>query len=81
MNEHALLISSRDREVWTYEEKRLLDRASRVIVAHGDRMQIVCGHPLCPDRRIQLMQDDTNPAGRILRCGHLDRHFARKLSH
>lgn len=77
MNESALLISTRRRVVWTIAERRLLDKVAKAFNVHGDKFKLVCGSEVCPSPQIALAQDDTNPAGRVLRCGCTDREFSR----
>lgn len=74
----ALLINTRTRDVWTYDEKRLLDRLARIFNEHGDKLALTCGNATCPDPKMALAADDTDPAGRVLRCGCKDRHFLPK---
>lgn len=77
MNDAALLISTRQRRVWTKADRKLLDRVSKVFNAHGDKLKLVCGSPVCPDRDITLQRDQRDPGGRVLRCGCTDRVFTR----
>jgi hypothetical protein len=70
----ALLISTRDRDVWTHENKRLLDRLARMLNSAEVKLLLRCQRATCPDPQIVLAEDDTNPAGRVLRCGCTDRH-------
>lgn len=77
MQDSAYLISTRRRVVWTIAERRLLDKVSKAFNVHGDKFQLVCGSAVCPAPAISLAQDDTNPSGRVLRCGCTDREFSR----
>lgn len=73
----ALLISSRDRAVWTRSDKKILDRCAKVFNLHGDKLLLLCGNPCCPDPRMGLVNDGSDPAGMSLRCGCTDRVFSR----
>ena len=77
MSDGALLISNRQRVVWTKDERRPLDRVAKVFNAHGDKFQLVCGSPFCPEPSIVLEKDSSDPGGRVLRCGCRDRVFTR----
>lgn len=72
----AMLISTRDREVWTTDEKKRLDRCAKDFNIHGDKLLLVCGNPCCPDARMILQQDASSPGGMVLRCGCRDRVFS-----
>lgn len=69
--------NTRQRTVWTRDEKKLLDRLAKVFNMHGDKLQLRCGNPVCPDTRMTLAQDATSPGGMVLRCGCTDRVFSR----
>lgn len=75
MNEAALLITTRDRVVWTTDEKKRLDRCAKDFNMHGDKLLLVCGNPCCPDPHMHLHQDQTSAGGMVLRCGCTDRCF------
>lgn len=77
----ALIISTREREVWTYENKRRLDRLAHDLNTANVVLMLKCANPLCPDPQMTLAQDDTHAGGRVLRCGCRDRHFAPKGMH
>lgn len=68
---------SRTRDVWTNDERRLFDRAAKMVRSHGDLMLLRCGSDLCPDRAITLEADASDARGAVLRCGCTDRSFAR----
>ncbi len=74
----ALIISTREREVWTYENKRHLDRLAHMLSTAGVRLMLKCANPLCPDPQMCLAKDDHDPGGRVLRCGCKDRSFMPK---
>ena len=73
--ESAMLISTREREVWTTDEKKRLNRCAKDFNAHGDKLLLVCGNPLCVDPRMTLQQDHSAPGGMVLRCYCRDRVF------
>lgn len=67
----------RTREVWTNDDRRLFDRACRMVSGHGDRLLLKCGNDLCPDRAIVLEADAGAERGAVLRCGCTDRVFSK----
>lgn len=78
---HAgLLVPSRlarDRDVWPWDEKRVLDRAAALCKAHGVAMILRCGRPECsePD-----LAGEARPGGSFaLTCGCTERVFERGL--
>lgn len=75
VHESAMLVNTRERVVWTTDEKRRLDRCAKDFNAHGDKLLLICGNPVCPDRSIVLHVDQTHPGGAVLRCGCTDRYF------
>jgi hypothetical protein len=77
LTDGAMLISTRVRTVWTTHERKLLDRLAKVFNMHGDKLQLRCGNPVCPDNRISLAQDHSSAGGAVLRCGCTDRVFTR----
>lgn len=76
----ALLISTRDREVWTHENKRLLDRLAVMLNSADVGLGLRCTRIGCPSPQIVMVRDDTDPAGRVLRCGCKDRHVEPRRS-
>lgn len=76
MIDEALLITTRDRVVWTQDEKKHLDRCAKDFNAHGDKFLLRCGNPCCPDPVMRMHQDATSPGGVVLRCGCSDRLFS-----
>lgn len=74
----ALLISTRAREVWTYEQKRRIDRMASDLRTAQVHLLLQCGNPTCPDPQMRVVPDGSSPNGRILRCGCKDRHFLTK---
>lgn len=69
------ILSTRDRAVWTNDERKHLDRCAKDFNAHGDKLIMVCGNPCCPEPTIRLHPDEREPAGAVLRCGCTDRVF------
>lgn len=67
----------RTREVWTNADRRLFDRACRMVRGKGDRLLLHCGNELCADRTIKLEADAGAERGAVLRCGCTDRVFSR----
>lgn len=72
----VLRVDTRRREVWTRDEKKIIDRAARVLNSHGDRMKLVCGSDICPDNRIVMVVDQSDPSGAQLACGCTTRCFS-----
>lgn len=65
----------RDRQVWTKDEWRLLDRATKLLNARGIALQFQCMTPGCDAEPIERLRQ---PDGTIvLRCAHADRAFMR----
>jgi hypothetical protein len=65
----------RDRQVWTKDEWRLLDRATRLLNSRRVGLQLKCLDPRCDREPIErLRQPD---GGILLRCAHVDRTFMR----
>lgn len=77
MNDAAMLISSRRRVVWTNDERRLFDRVARFVNAHGDKLSLRCGSPVCTEPTMTVAHDNSHPGGRVLRCGCTDRVLTR----
>ena len=71
----AVLISSRTREVWTYENKRHLDRMAKLLNSASVLLKLECDRPGCPDVRLRLVADTMEPTSRILQCGCTNRAF------
>lgn len=65
----------RDRQKWTRDEWKLLDRATRVMGRHGLTVMLECQEPGCKGTPIERFR---RPDGGItLRCAHLDREWTR----
>ena len=64
----------RARETWTYDEWRVLERATKLLDARGVRMYLKCDETGCeaPMERIRSLD-----GGITLRCGHKDRVVVR----
>lgn len=72
-----LLLSTRQTEHWTRDERRVIDRAAKLLNQRGVKMLLVCASELCPDQRLRLAEG-RRPGEVSLRCGHLDRLFPAK---
>jgi len=72
----SLVLNTRQRVVWTTDERRRLDRCAKDFNVHGDKLQFKCGNLTCPDTRIHLAADFSQPGGAVLRCGCTDRVFS-----
>lgn len=64
----------RDRETWTYEQWRMLDKAIKLLESRGIEMFLRCPDARCaaPMERIRNLD-----GGIMLRCNHLDRVVTR----
>lgn len=71
----AILISTKVREDWTYENKLLIDKLALKLHSARVTLEMQCKAPACPDPRIRLVREDTDPAGRVLECGCTRRFF------
>lgn len=78
MSGTALLVDQRPREVWTFENKRRLDRLAEMLNSAEVRLKLECTAPLCPDPKLRLIEDATAPSGRVLVCGCKRRFFEVK---
>lgn len=82
MNTNGIpILSNRAREVWTYDNKRLLDRMCTLLHSANVRVLLECSAPLCPSPLIVLVRDERVPSARLLRCGCTDRHFEPRGMH
>lgn len=62
---------SREREVWSKDEYRTLERATRLLTSRGVSLFMGCDDPKCKNTPIERLR---NPDGGItLRCFHKDR--------
>lgn len=61
----------RGRQVWSKEEWKLLDRATRMVGSHGVKLLLACQEAQCQGKPMERLR---RPDGGItLRCEHLDR--------
>ncbi len=70
---------SRVRQVWTKDEARLLERATKLCEGHGVRVYLGCTTPGCqasPIARVRLAD-----GGISLQCDHADRLLPRSEAH
>lgn len=65
----ALIVSTKDREVWIYERHKKITEVATLLQSAGVSLVMHCKSPACPDPRIRLVGDHTDPEGRILECG------------
>lgn len=65
---------SRDRQVWTRDEWKLLNRAQQLIARKGMRLILKCETPACADAPITKVREGD---GFLLRCAHADRVFTK----
>lgn len=66
---------SREREVWTKDEARLIERATKLLESRDIQVFFGCPHPRCQDAPIRrYLKTD---GAMSLRCGHKDRLFTR----
>lgn len=72
------IISTRAREVWTYDSKRLLDRLAHMLHSASVKLILECNSPVCPSPRMELILDENEPLGRVFRCGCTTRSFMPK---
>ncbi len=67
------LISDRKRDVYTDDERRLFDRACKMLTRHGDKVQLRCGASSCPDPVVKIVDAPRESGGAVLQCGCTDR--------
>lgn len=66
---------SRTREVWTYDEWRTLEKATKLLSGRGVQLLMRCAQPDCQK---SPMERRRRPDGGItLRCSHADREFTK----
>jgi hypothetical protein len=68
---------SRERQVWTKDEARLLERATKLLEGKGIRLFLGCMHDRCREAPIERMR--AADGGLVLRCAHADRVLSRSL--
>lgn len=61
----------RERQLWTRDEWRLLERATKMLKSHGLTLQLQCDRPSCHVRPIEGSR--LPDGGFRLRCDHADR--------
>lgn len=66
---------AREREVWTRDEARLLERATRLLEARGLALYLRCAYPDCVQTPIERFRH--GDGGLVLRCAHKDRILSR----
>lgn len=65
---------SRERQVWTRDEWKVLDRCGKLLKSRGLQMLMYC--EATPECKAQpTLQKIKQPDGFILRCAHADRLF------
>lgn len=62
---------SRERQVWTRDEWRLLERATKMLKSHGLAVQLVCEHDACKGAALEPRR--LRDGSFRLRCPHADR--------
>lgn len=62
---------TRERQVWPRDEWRLLERATKMLGAHGVDLLLQCQHPSCIKAPLEPMRLPNG--GFRLRCAHMDR--------
>lgn len=68
---------SRDRQVFTRDELRLIDRALALLGKASLKLQMACEHPRCADSRGKVERKQLADGSVVLQCDHLDRTFMR----
>lgn len=64
---------SREREVWTRDEAKILDRAIKLLKARGLSVQLACPKPGCKGDKLEKVRHADGSV--ILQCHHKDRIF------
>lgn len=65
----------REREVWTKDEQKMVDRALRFLASKRIKFQMACMDPKCKGHKLE---DVLSPdGGSVLRCQHKDRILQR----
>lgn len=67
----------RNRQVWSRDEWKQVDRASRLLRGHGVAVLMRCNRPACPDS--MLTPATLADGSSVLRCGCTDRVLSRSL--
>lgn len=63
---------SRQREVWSKDDLRLLDRATKMLASYGMEIFLGCKEPACKAAG-PIERHRRNDGGITLRCAHKDR--------
>ena len=63
---------SREREIWTRDERKVLRRAARLAEQKGCGVVLVCRDPRCKANPV-IERVDLPDGSFIMRCGHKDR--------
>lgn len=66
---------SRARQVWTRDETRLVERATKLLEAKGVRTFFQCTEPEC--KGAPMTRERMGDGGILLRCAHMDREMPR----
>lgn len=62
---------SRERQVWTRDEWKLLERCTKLLNSHGIQLQMQCARKTCQTKPLEASR---LPSGEFqLRCAHADR--------
>lgn len=62
---------ARERQVWTTQERKLIDRVAKLLQARGVAMQMGCRQCHQPLEHVRTA------AGFVMRCPHMDRVFTK----
>lgn len=65
----------RERQVWTSQERQILNRATKLIESRGLMLQLACQKTEC--QRTPLERIENPDGGFTLRCRHADRVFQK----
>lgn len=68
---------SRDREVWTWDEWRLLERATKFLEGKGLRVYFGCTEPACRFRPLARVRGADGSI--VFRCEHKDRVISKAV--
>lgn len=66
----------REREVWTKDEARLMDRTLALLKSRGLKFLLACTDARCDGHRLE--REVAPDGGYVLRCQHKERVFQRK---
>lgn len=69
---------SRERQVWTRDECRLVERATKFLDSKGVRTFFGCTNPEC--KAAPMTRERMADGGIRLRCAHMDREMPRTES-